>query len=125
VRDEDLLKKVAKEGKVQIGGKEFPIRPSGLKDLPTEVRLNDAFTSEYDGTFSDPNYVKAPDFPIEGCPSLVVSDLKPRVTRTKMESYSPEVALREGIRAALRGGLTQEKIKEIFELELVQHVMDS
>ena len=28
-------------------------------------------------------------------------------------------------RAALRGGLSHEKIKEIFELELVSHVMES
>ena len=44
---------------------------------------------------------------------------------TMVEPIRPEVALREGIRAAIRGGVSLNRIKEIFDLELVEHIMDT
>ena len=85
------------------------------------------------GTFSDPRSddldpkrVRFPDFPIETNPTVKIDSFLPSVNDPKKRSRErPEVLLREGIRAALRGGLSQEKIKEIFELELVSHIMES
>lgn len=119
MRDEDLLRKVIEEGKVTIGGKEFPIKPVKPETI---VAHDPNFEREYFGTFSNPspfgNDRNEPSYP-----ELFVSKLKPRAPYQNDDR--PEVALREGIRAALRGGLSAEKIKEIFEHELVFGVMES
>jgi hypothetical protein len=120
VRDEDLLRKVAKEGKVKIGGQEFSIKPSGKPKIE-EGPYNSEWHREYMGTFAD-DRVRPPDFLVGPNPTVKIDSF---YAQPKPAQERPEVQLREGIRAALRAGLSQEKIKEIFELELVAHVMES
>jgi len=135
VNDEDLIRKVAREGKVRINGQEFSIRPP---KKPIHEALD--FGSEYQGTFSnEPNYanpdrVNAPAFPIQTNPFIKITPLDFHKSLLVSKSARdqgfdfgnrPEVALLEGIRAALRGGVSSERIKEIFNLELVTQIMDS
>src|SRR5512135_594257 len=123
MRDEDLLKQVARDGKVVIGGKEFPIKTPD----PTPRYDPDVFKQVYEGTWANmepgQDRVRYPEFLIEPNPNARIDDFLSSSSNKPAER--PEVLLREGIRAALRGGLSQEKIKEIFELELVAHVMES
>ena len=130
--DEDILRKALETGVVTVGGKEFPLKVGPSKP----DRDMDQFNSEMMGTFSDPRYddldpkrVRFPEFPIESNPTVKIDSFLPSVgsprDNRERAKERPEVMLREGIRAALRGGLSHEKIKEIFELELVSHVMES
>ncbi len=122
MRDEDLLKKMAAEKKVTIDGKEFSIELGARSDDRGIYERN------YLGTFSEPTTTLPSEYTIPDLtlkPRLHITDLTKPITKSRMESFSPEVALREGIRAALRGGLSHTKIKEIFDLELVNHVMDT
>ena len=129
--DEDILRKALETGVVTVGGKEFPLKVGPSKP----DRDMDQFNSEMMGTFSDPRYddldpkrVRFPEFPIESNPTVKIDSFLPSVNGNYPKERAkerPEVMLREGIRAALRGGLSHEKIKEIFELELVSHVMES
>lgn len=99
--DEDILRQALKEGKVTIDGKDFSIKPLD----PAKLLAQDpSFKQSYPGNFSAPTPKSRPAY---------------------QDDTRPEVALREGIRAAIRGGITREKIKEIFEHELVFGVMES
>lgn len=132
MRDEDLLKQVAHEGKVVIGGKEFSIKAPKAEPKEIPTLKSGVWPNEHEGTWVDPDYahayvqtgVMAPEFLVEPNPTVKIDSFLPS-TQNGHAQERPEVLLREGIRAALRGGLTQEKIKEIFELELVSHVMES
>jgi hypothetical protein len=126
MRDEDLLKKAQVTGKVTIGGKDFSIKPFPRKLQEELVRDDPSFSKhEYMGNFSSPPYI--PDSVRRNDPTCD-PDLYTR-RRTTRKPYQdedrPEVALREGIRAAIRGGLSPEKIKEIFEHEMIEGVMGS
>ncbi len=117
--DRDILRKAAREGKVKIGGHEFPIKPEPKK-IPT---TGPEWKNEHLGTWAAEDRVRNPDFFVEPNPTVKIDSFYASSSPKNFER--PEVQLREGIRAALRGGLSQEKIKEIFELELVAHVMES
>jgi hypothetical protein len=47
------------------------------------------------------------------------------VTQMNTNTERPEVELREGIRRALRAGVSNERIKEIFESELINLINNS
>lgn len=129
MNDEDLIRKVAAEGKVTINGQEFSTKPP-------KIPIQNLSDFEYEGTFSndDSSRVKAPEFLIHPNPFIRITPLDihqsllvPKRAREQELDFGdrPEVALREGIRAALRGGVSAERIREIFNLELVTQIMES
>ena len=134
MNDEDILRKALQEGKVTIDGKDFPIKPV----KPETIQLQDPhFESECLGTFSEQHapssvlqqggiggagwYMEEIPGPVRVGPEIFLS--KPKRRAPWQNEDRPEVALREGIRTALRAGLSAEKIKEIFEHELIFGVM--
>jgi hypothetical protein len=126
MRDEDLLKKARVTGKVTIGGHDFSIKPLSREKQEELLARDPSFSKhEYMGNFSPPPPI--PDSVRRNDPTYD-PDLYTR-RRTTRKPYQdedrPEVALREGIRAAIRGGLSPEKIKEIFEHEMIEGVMGS
>ena len=121
MNDEDALRKALKEEKVILDGKEYPVK----KVDPVTIQLHDpGFKREYLGTFSNPGPIGLIHAePATSGPELFLPKRKHRPLY--QDDTRPEVALREGIRAAVRGGLSPAKIKEIFEHELVFGVMGS
>jgi hypothetical protein len=130
VNDRDILRQVSHEGKVKIGGHEFSIKPEPKKTpidrilvkLEPEILIaGSEWKNGYARTFAA-DRVRNPDFFIKPNPTVKIDSFYNSEKLNPVER--PEVQLREGVRAALRAGLSQEKIKEIFDLELVQHIME-
>ena len=115
-----MVLKALKEEEVTVDGRLFSIK----KPVPELVQPDAGFERVHVGTWVS-KYSHIPSTPRNDPDSYypVLYLPVPKVLPGYQDDTRPEVALREGIRAAIRGGLTTDKIKEIFEHELVFGVM--
>jgi hypothetical protein len=119
--DEDILCEALATGKVRVNGEEYSIKAP--EKPPTFVDL----TRTGDKYILPVQKDKIPELKMDQFyPVNTSSSGGFYVNPTKIDPPErPEVVLREGIRLALRSGIPFNRIKEIFDLELVEHICDS
>ena len=129
MRDEDILRKAVVTGKVQVNGEEFPIKYPEKPRIPkidgykSEFLINFKSFSKTEDTHIFTNVYGNNNAAPPSRPGGFF--FNPNVHMPTMnEPIRPEVAFREGVRAAIKGGLSNEKMREILTLEVMEHIMD-